>query len=31
MIVAFLLTLLATIYPARRAALVEPADALRYE
>lgn len=31
MVVAFLLTLIATIYPARRAALVEPADALRYE
>jgi lipoprotein-releasing system permease protein len=31
MVVAFVLTLLATIYPARRAALVEPADALRYE
>jgi len=30
-IVAFVLTLLATVYPARRAALVEPADALRYE
>ena len=30
-IAAFLLTSLATLYPARRAALVEPAAALRYE
>ena len=28
---AFVLTLLATIYPARRAAATEPAEALRYE
>jgi lipoprotein-releasing system permease protein len=28
---AFALTLLATIYPARRAAATEPAEALRYE
>jgi len=28
---AFLLTSLATLYPARRAALVNPAAALRYE
>ena len=28
---AFVLTSLATLYPARRAALVEPAVALRYE
>ena len=28
---SFLLTLLATIYPARRAARTQPADALRYE
>lgn len=30
-VVAFLLTSLATLYPARRAALVEPAVAMRYE
>lgn len=30
-IVAFVLTLLATIYPARKAAKVQPAEALRYE
>ena len=30
-IVAFLLTVLATIYPAVRAARTEPAEALRYE
>lgn len=30
-VTAFALTLLATIYPARRAAATEPADALRYE
>jgi len=30
-ITAFALTLLATIYPARRAAATEPAEALRYE
>ncbi|MDX1480956.1 MAG: FtsX-like permease family protein, partial [Woeseiaceae bacterium] len=30
-IAAFVLTSLATLYPARRAALVEPAAALRYE
>ncbi len=30
-IVAFLLTVLATIYPARRGAATEPAEALRYE
>lgn len=30
-VAAFLLTSLATLYPARRAALVEPAAALRYE
>jgi lipoprotein-releasing system permease protein len=30
-IAAFLLTSLATLYPARRAALVNPAAALRYE
>jgi len=30
-ITAFVLTLLATIYPARRAAATEPAEALRYE
>ena len=30
-LIALGLTLLATVYPARRAALVEPADALRYE
>ena len=30
-IVAFVLTVLATIYPARRAAAIAPADALRYE
>ena len=29
--VAFVLTSLATLYPARRAALVNPAEALRYE
>jgi lipoprotein-releasing system permease protein len=29
--VAFALTVLATLYPARRAALTEPAEALRYE
>jgi lipoprotein-releasing system permease protein len=28
---AFALTLLATVYPARRAAATEPAEALRYE
>jgi lipoprotein-releasing system permease protein len=28
---AFALTLLSTIYPARRAAATEPAEALRYE
>ena len=30
-IAAFVLTSLATLYPARRAALVNPAEALRYE
>ncbi len=30
-VTAFALTLLATLYPARRAAATEPADALRYE
>jgi lipoprotein-releasing system permease protein len=30
-VVAFLLTLLATLYPSRRAAAVSPAEALRYE
>jgi lipoprotein-releasing system permease protein len=30
-IAAFVLTSLATLYPARRAALVNPAAALRYE
>jgi lipoprotein-releasing system permease protein len=30
-VTAFALTLLATIYPARRAAATEPAEALRYE
>ena len=30
-LLAFLLTSLATLYPARRAALVNPAAALRYE
>jgi lipoprotein-releasing system permease protein len=30
-VAAFVLTLLATIYPARRAAATEPAEALRYE
>jgi lipoprotein-releasing system permease protein len=30
-IAAFILTSLATLYPARRAALVNPAAALRYE
>lgn len=30
-IVAFLLTLVATVYPSRRAAAVSPAEALRYE
>ena len=30
-VTAFVLTLLATIYPARRAAATEPAEALRYE
>jgi lipoprotein-releasing system permease protein len=30
-VVAFLLTVLATIYPSRRAAAVSPAEALRYE
>jgi lipoprotein-releasing system permease protein len=30
-IAAFVLTSLATLYPARRAALVNPASALRYE
>jgi lipoprotein-releasing system permease protein len=30
-VVAFVLTSLATLYPARRAALVNPASALRYE
>ena len=30
-VTAFALTLLATVYPARRAAATEPADALRYE
>ena len=30
-VAAFVLTSLATLYPARRAALVEPAAALRYE
>jgi lipoprotein-releasing system permease protein len=29
--VAFVLTVLATLYPARRAAQTEPAEALRYE
>jgi lipoprotein-releasing system permease protein len=30
-VTAFVLTLVATIYPARRAAATEPAEALRYE
>jgi lipoprotein-releasing system permease protein len=30
-VAAFVLTSLATLYPARRAALVNPAEALRYE
>jgi lipoprotein-releasing system permease protein len=30
-VVAFLLTVLATIYPSRRAAAVSPAEALRYD